>query len=193
MDGLVDHAAAFLESRRLADAPIGLDGEAADFIHGYPVLHPVPKGPHDGVRIGGEGLRDHARAPAPAVLESLRQVPVEHGHPRRDAVLEHRVGEALVEIKPALVELAVALREDARPCERKPVVPDPKVPHQGEILLVPVVVIAGGVEPVSVQDGAPAPREPVPDGFPLSVDERGALDLGRGRGYPPDEIPGEVK
>ena len=188
---LDDDAAALGEARRLPPAAVGLDREAADFVERDPVLHAVPERADDRVRVPREGVRHDARAPAALGLERLRKVPVEHRHPRGDPMLEHRVDQALVEGEALLVQRAMALGEDAGPCEGESVVADPQVAHEREILAVAVVVVARDIEGVAVVDRPLPAGVAVPHGLALSPLECGALDLGRGGGHSPGEFPGK--
>ena len=190
---LVDDLLALAAARRLATGAVAQPREAENLVQRDPVFHAVTIGAHNGVGVAGEGLRRAAHAPATAVLQHLRQVPVEHRHPRGDAVLLHRVEEPVVEIHALLVHRAVAVGQNARPRQRQPVIPDAELPHQGKILVEAPVMVAGRVERVAVEHGARLAAEGVPHRRAFAVGEGGALDLRGGRGHAPGEPGGEAK
>ena len=117
-------------------------------------------------RVLREPRRGVPVRPSPGVLERLRQVPVVQRDDRLDPVPIERVDQSAVVVESALVHGAAALRHDPGPRHREPVRADPELGHQGHVLFVPVVLIAGDVTGVAVPDLARLAAERVPDGCP---------------------------
>ena len=139
-------------------------------------------------RVFGEAQRRVAAHPAALFLQGLRQVPVVEGQVRRDAPLEQCVDQAVVEREPLLVPCPLAARLDARPGDRETVGMDPETRDQRDVLVDPVVVVAGAIAVAAVLDRAGPPAELVPDRVAPAVLVRGAFDLvGAGRDAP-DEL-----
>ena len=107
---------------------------------------------------------------------------------RADAVCHELVNERIVKIDALLVDCAGALGQDTRPGEGEAVVLDAHLLHQRDVLLEPMIVVAGDVAGMAAKDTARFMGEIVPDVSALAVLEGCALDLvGRGR-RAPDEI-----
>src|SRR5262249_816278 len=90
-----------------------------------------------------------------------------------------------VEVEALGVRLTGTFGEDARPTDGEPIRGRAQVPHQGDVLLVPVVVVVGDVAGVAVLDLARRVRVRVPDRLALAVLVPGALDLVGRRGSAP--------
>ena len=137
-------------------------------------------------RVIAEDLAGLRRAPAAKpVLERLRQVPMIERQPRLDAVLEELVDQAVVEVEPLRVRLAVAVRKQPRPGHREAIGLAAELPDERDVLLVAVIVLVGAVAGAAVLDLAGDADELVPDRDPSTVLIDRALDLiGRGRRAP---------
>jgi len=120
-------------------------------------------------------------------LEREGQVPVIERDPRRDAVGQEGVDEAVVEGDAGLVDRAAALRDDAAPRDGEAIGLEAHRLHQGNILVEPMVMVARHVGRVPLMGLARGVREGVPDAEAPAVLEPGALDLMGGRGRAPHE------
>ncbi len=138
--------------------------------------------------VVGEPADDLRVGEAAAVLQRLRQVPVEQVDQRLDARVKQGVDEALVEVEAGLVDGAGPRRQDARPADAEAIGARPEVGQQPDVLWVAVVVVAGDVARGAVGDGARLAGEGVPDRRSSAVLGRCSLDLVGGGG----EAPGEV-
>ena len=167
-------------------------GRAQRLVDGEPVLHPVAERRADHAGVLGQRVGGVPGRPAAAVLQHLRQVPVVDGDERPDTGLQQRVDQPVVEGQPGRVDRAGAVREHPRPGDGEPVRPDAELAHQRDVLGPAVVVVAGDVAGVAVVDGAGHPAERVPDRRGSPVLGRRALDLVRGGGHAPDEVPAEI-
>ena len=121
------------------------------------------------------------------LLQRLRQVEVVEGHDGRDAVSQAGVDHVVVVGDARGVDLAVTVGDDARPGDREAELVEARLGHEGDVLLVAVIVV-GGHLPVGV---ARDDRRHVLDREPLAVLVPGALALVRGAGPTPEEPLGE--
>src|SRR5437588_265373 len=129
---------------------VAVADETGHLVEREPVPHAVPQPLHDRIGVRAEGVGRRPDEPAAAVLEPLR------------------------------VRRPVALREDPGPGDRKTIVADAELPHQGGVGLVPMVVVAGNLRRVAALDAAGRGGEAVPDRLPLAILARRPLDLRRG-------------
>src|SRR6187551_1467005 len=114
--------------------------ESAELVDGEYMLHPIREMLGDVTRVFAECLRGLARFPSTdTILERLRQVPVIECGERFDAVGEQLVDEAFVEVEPLGIGRATALREDARPRDRKSIRLDAERFHELDVALVAMV------------------------------------------------------
>jgi hypothetical protein len=168
------------------------------FVQGDPVPHAVAEavGGDAGVvgeAVGGVAVEPAARAGGSAVLERLREVPVEEGGHGGDPGVEEGVDEPVVEVESGLVGGAGPGGLDAGPADREAVDVDAEVPHQGDVLGVAAVVVAGGLGGVAVADPPGRGREGVPYGRSTAALGRGAFDLEGRCGDPPGESVGQSR
>ena len=164
------------------------EGEAGRLVERHPVLDAVAQVRREQRGVVGEPAHDLRVGEAAAVLQRLRQVPVEEVDQRLDARVEQGVDEALVEVEAGLVDRAGPRRQDARPADAEAVRARAELGHQPHVLRVAVVVVAGDVARAAVGDGARLAGEGVPDRRSSAVLGRRSLDLVGGGG----EAPGEV-
>ena len=145
--------------------------------------------------VVGEPVDDLRVGEAAAVLQRLRQVPVEQVDQRLDAGVEQGVDEALVEVEAGLVDGAGPRGQDARPADAEAVGARPQLGHEPDVLRVAVVVVARDVARAAVGDRTRPSGEGVPDRRASAVLGGGSLDLvGRGGEAPREvrrEAPGE--
>ena len=151
-----------VEEQRLAGG-VGAHAVAEDrgdvgLVDRDPVLDAVGEPlAHDG-GVLGEPVDGVAVEPAAVVLERLRQVPVVERDHRLLAVLEEGVDEAVVERQPLLVGRPAPGRLDARPGDREAVAARAELLHQRDVLVDPVVVVAGDLAAAAVDDACRARR-----------------------------------
>ena len=178
-----------LHAGRVAADGVADEGRHPRLVERRPVLDAVVQPVVDRRGVLGEALGRVALGPAAAVLQRLREVPVVERDPRADALGEQRLDQPHVEVQALLVERPAAVGLQARPGEREAVPADPEVGHQGDVLLVAVVVVVGDVARVAVLHLAGGVRERVPDRRLAAVLVDGALDLvARGRGAPGEAV-----
>ena len=70
------------------------------FVQHDPVLCAVTQPAGDNLRIIGKPFSNVAVAPAAAILQRLRQIPVIKAGPRLDAATEQRIDQTVVEVQP---------------------------------------------------------------------------------------------
>ena len=175
-------AAALAPTRRVHPGGVAQVGRTPGLVVGGPDAHPVAEPVVDDRGVVGERLGGVAVQPAVAVLERLRQVPVVERGGGRDAARQRRVDQPVVVVQSPGLDPADALGHDPRPGDREAVPPGSHAGHQVQVLLVPVVGVAGhrAVQPVA--HGPGAGREGVPDRRAATVLGHRALDLVGRRG-----------
>ena len=164
------------------------EGEHGRLIERHPILDTVAQVRREQRGVVGEPAHHLRVGEAAAVLQRLRQVPMEEVDQRLDARAKQGVDEALVEVEAALVDGAGPHGQDARPADAEAVCARAQVGHQSDVLWVAVVVVAGDVAGAAIGDGARLAGEGVPDRRSSAVLGRCSLDLVGGGG----EAPGEV-
>ena len=154
-------------------------GHHVGLVDRAPVLDPVPEPERHQGGVLGEAVGGLPVQPAAAVLERLRQVPVEQRGHRLHPGGEQLVDEPVVERQPLGVRPAAALGLDPRPGDGEPVAADAEVPHQRDVLAVAVVVVAGLLAAAAVGDAAGLRAEGVPHAGAAAILVDGTLDLVR--------------
>ncbi len=172
---------------------VAQEGGAPRLVQGGDPRDPVAQRAADDVGELGEVVRGLPVEPAATVLEHLGEVPVVEREHRGDVAFEQPVHQSLVEVEPGLVDLAGAVGEHARPGDREPVGAEPERGHQVQVLLHPVVVVAGDVAVVAAVDLAGSPAERVPDARRAAVLGGSPLDLERSRAGAPGEAFGKLE
>lgn len=109
-----------------------------------------------------------------------------------DAARLAAIDEAVVEIQPLLVDRPETIRNDARPGDGETIGLDTHVLDEIEILLPAIIMIAGNIAIVTLEDMARHIAEGVPDGGLAAIRLRGAFDLERGGRDAEQEIAGET-
>jgi hypothetical protein len=112
-------------------------------------------------------------------------------HERLDLVGKQLVDEPVVEIEAGRVHAAPSFGQDPRPGDREPESVQTEVPHQRDVVAVPVVEVARDESGVPGPDLARCRREAIPDALAAAVFGRRPLDLVRGGRGTPDEFSGE--
>lgn len=161
------------------------------FVQRGPVPDAVAQARGDDARVVREPVRAIAGGPAAALVQRLRQVPVEQGRERRDAGREQAVDQPVVEVEPGSVHAAGALGQHAAPGDAEAVGAQAQFAHQRDILAPAPVVVAGDVAGVAACDAARLVREHVPVAGTGAVGQRRALDLVGRRGGSPEEPGGK--
>ncbi len=176
------------QPRRMDAVGMAEEGEDGRLVERHPILDTVAQVRREQRGVVGEPAHDLRVGEAAAVLQRLRQVPVEQVDQRLDARAEQGVDEALIEVEAGLVDGASPRGQDARPADAEAICARPQIGHQPDVLWVAVVVVAGDVARAAVGDGARLAGEGVPDRRSSAVLGRRSLDLVGGGG----EAPGEV-
>ena len=164
------------------------EGKDGRFIERHPILDPVTEGRREQRGVIGEPADDLRVGEAAAVLQRLRQVPMEQVDQWLDARRQQGVNEALVEVEARLVDRAGPRGQHARPADAEAIGARPQIGHQPDVFRVAVVVITRDIAGAAIRDRAGSAGEGVPDRRPATVLGRCSLDLVRGGG----EAPGEV-
>ena len=164
------------------------EGKDGRLVERHPILDAVAQGRREQRGVVGEPAHDLRVGEAAAVLQRLRQVPMEQVDQWLDARVEQGVDEALVEVEAGLVDGAGPRGQHARPADAEAIGARPQVGHQPDVLRVAVVVVAGDVAGAAIGDRARLAGEGVPDRRSPAVLGRCSLDLVGGGG----EAPGEV-
>ena len=115
----------------------------------------------------------------------------------RDRLAQQLVDEAVIEAEAGTVDRAGSVGEHARPGNREAVRVEAELRHQGDILAVAVVVVAGNVAGVAIPDPAGRVSEAIPDALTTPIRLDAALDLVGRRSCAPHEpcrefLPGHV-
>ena len=97
--------------------------------------------------------------------------------PRFDLDFDSCVDQSVVKGDPGGVHRAATRRQDARPCDRKPMGADPKPAHLIDVLGIVMVMIAGDVAAVAIGNAANLSAISVPDARAAPVLLHGAFDL----------------
>ena len=143
------------------------EGEDGRLVERHPVLDAIAQVRREERGVVAEPAHDLRVGEAAAVLQRLRQVPVEQVDQRLDARVEQGVDEALVEVEARLVDGAGPRGQDARPADAEPVCARPELGHEADVLRVPVVVVTRDVARAAIGDRARlgarrCPRSTVP-------------------------------
>ena len=151
---------------------------------------PVAQPPAHQVGELGEALGRLAHGPAAAPAQPLGQLPVVERRHRLQPPLQHPVDQPVVEVDAFPVDLH-AVGHHPRPGRREAVGVEARVAHQVEVRLPAVVVVAGDLPVLAVDDVAGDLGEGVPVGAAGPAVGM-ALDLVGGGGGGEEEALGEV-
>src|SRR5579884_3117525 len=185
---LVHASARECQTGRLGPGAVAFVGEAGKFIDSEEVVHAIRKAPRHESGVIGEGFDRLLRLPtADPVLQRMRQIPVEQGHKRLDALGQQFVGHAVVMIDGFGVGLARAFRKDTRPRDGVAVALSPNRFQQPDVFLVTVVVVHRHVAGVAVVHLARRTSIRIPNGRFSPVFGCGPFDLVRSRCTAPQE------
>src|SRR5215217_6242894 len=102
--------------------------------------------------------------------------------------LSQAVDKPAVEVEAVLVGLTAPLGLDAGPGHGEAVGLHPELGHQVEVFFQAVILVAGDVTRITVEDLARGMAERVPDGRATAAFGYGALDLVSGRRRAPQEV-----
>ena len=169
--------------------PVSEHGEDRGFVEGREALDPIAVVTRNQRGVVGKPAGTISIGPSATIIERLRKIPVIKTNPSLDSGCQQGIDEPIVEGEPSLIDHPTAGREDARPGDRKPVGPGPELAHEGDVLGIAMVVVAGDVPGFAIGDAALLPAERVPDAWPAPIFVDGALDLIARRGDTPDELP----
>ena len=142
VEGRVRALLGILQRRRVVADEVPAHDEPLGLVECRPVAHAIAEAleAHPGVvLVGAGGLLVE---PAAKILPVLREVPMVDGHERLDVELDAGVDEAVVEGDALLIDLALAVLDDARPREREAVGVLAALCHGLDILAVAVIVVA---------------------------------------------------
>ncbi len=167
---------------------VAQNADAPRLVVGDPVLDPVAQGGADHAGVLDERLGRGPRRPAAGILEGLWQIPVVKGDEGRDVGRQQAVNQPAVELQPGLIDPAAAVGQDARPGDGEAVGAQAERLHQFDVLRPAVVVVAGDVAGVPLENVARRVGEAIPDRLPFAVLVPGALDLVRGRRRAPHKV-----
>ncbi len=193
--GDADRRRPVTQPRRVHAVGVAQECEHGRLVERHPVLDTVAQARRDQRRVVAEPAHDLGVGEAAAVLQCLRQVPVEQVDERLDAGVQQGVDEAPVEVEAELVDAADSHRQHPRPAHAEAIRPRPQIGDQPDVLLVAVVVVAGHIARAAIRDRARTPGEGIPDRRSAAVLGCRSLDLVGGGGEAPAEVsrkgPGE--
>src|SRR5262249_14728118 len=141
------------------------------------MLHAVAEPPSHDARVIRERCGRIAIEPTALLLQRLRQVTMVEAEPRRDAVRDEPIDQALVKVEAALLDRAAAGRQNARPRGRKPISGKIAACEQIDVVAPAVIVVAGDIARIAILHAPRRVREDVPEAFAASVFVDSALDL----------------
>ena len=179
-------------ARRMDAVEMAEPDRTPGLVEGRHRIEPVAEPGDRRLGVALEGVGRRTRRPAAVAHQRQRQVPVVERREGLDAARLQPVDEPIVEIEPLLVDRPGAFRNDARPGDREAVGLDAEALDQVEILVQPVIVIAGDIAVVTAMDPARHVRERVPDRGLAAIGLRRALDLEGGGRHAEDEIAGKA-
>jgi len=171
------------QQRRIGDTGcvtaqrISEQGEHRGLVEGRKPVDPIAVAPRHQGGVIGKPAGAVTNGPAAEIVEILRQIPVIQAEPGLDSRRQQRVDEAVIECQPRLVGVTAAVRQDARPGDRKPIGVDAEIAHQRNVLGPTMVMIAGGVAGIAVGDAPDLAAKGVPDAGASTVFTHGAFDL----------------
>src|SRR5262249_33154620 len=142
-----------------------------------PMLDAVAQALGHHARVISEFCGRIAIEPAALILQRLRQVPMIEAQPRREAVRDEPIAQALVKVEAARLDRAAARRQNARPRGRKPISGKIAACEQIDVVAPAVIVVAGDIAGIAVLHAPRRVGEDVPDAFAASVFVDGAFDL----------------
>jgi hypothetical protein len=116
---------------------------------------------------------------------------MKEGHKRTDVVLEELINEAIVELETFFVHRAVRPADDTGPGNGKPVGLQFYFFHEGDILLIAMVVIAGDPAGRTIRYLSRHIAKIIPDGRHFPVLVPGPLDLVGCGGRAPEKLFGK--
>ena len=166
-------------------------GDHPGLVEGHPVPDPIPEPGLHRRGVVGERMRRAPYPPPALLLEALREIPVEERDERLDAGFQQPVHQPVVEVQTYLVDQTPPLWHHPGPGHREPVGRQSQILHDPDVFPPPVVVVAGHITRVAVQNPPGSPAETVPDALRSPVLGHRSLDLVRGRGHPPEKTVGE--
>jgi hypothetical protein len=143
-------------------------------------------------RIVGKPVRAVAVQPSTTVIERRGQIPVVERHVRRDAIFEQRIDQSPIEVEAAFVHGATTSRQHATPRDAEAIRVEAELTHQGDVVAIPSIVIAGDIASLTVRGAPRRTREAMPDARTRTIGERRAFDLIRGRRCSPEKPVGEA-
>ena len=156
-----------------------------------PMLHAVAEPPSHHARVICERCGRIAIEPAALLLQRLRQVPMIDAQPRRDAVRDEPIDQALVKVEAARLDRAAARRQNARPRGRKPISGKIAACEQIDIVAPAVIVVAGDIARIAVLHAPRRMGEGIPDAFAASIFVDRAFDLIARRRRAPYKVRGK--
>jgi hypothetical protein len=184
----LDRRRPMAQPRRVHALGVAQEGEDGRLVERHPILDTVAQARREQRGVVAEPAHDLRVGEPAAVLQGLRQVPVEQVDERLDARLQQGVDQAPVEVEAELVDAPGSHRQHPRPAHAEAIRTSPEIGHQPDVLRVAMVVVAGHVARAAIRDRAVAPGEGVPDGRSSTVLGRRSLDLVGGGGEAPAEV-----
>jgi len=102
--------------------------------------------------------------------------------------LQQGIHKSIIEVQSSSIDAARSLGQDPGPRDREAVTLQPQGLHQGHILPVEMIVVAGPITRVIPPDRMRLVGKHIPDGETFALIEGSALDLIRGCCSAPDEV-----
>src|SRR5215211_1838665 len=177
---------------RVDSLAIAQPGRDPGLVQGDPERNRVTERLVNDPGVLGEPLARLPHGPSAAIFQRLRQVPVVERQHRFYGALPQALYELAVVVETLLVCETVPLRLYPGPGHGEAVGLQPEVGHEIEVFFEAVVLVAGDIAGVAVENLSGGVGEGVPDRGSAAVLVHGSLDLvGRCR-RAPQEILGKI-
>src|SRR5215217_2015546 len=163
-------------------------GRDPGFVQGDPEPDTIREGLVDDARVLCKAIARVPVGPAAHILQRLRQVPVVEREHRFDRALPQAVDEPAVEVEASLVGVTAPFGLDAGPGHREAIGMYPELGHQVEVFFQAVILVAGDVPRIVVDDLARGMAERVPDGRAAAAFVHRTFDLVGGCRRAPQEV-----
>ena len=155
-------------------------------VDGEPIFNPVTKVAGNHTSVLSKGI--HCRSIQPGIFQRGRQIPMIEGCHGCDPGFQQTVHQPAVEIQPGRVDPAPTFRQNTRPTKRKTVIWITQRLHDLDVFLPTMVVVAGDISGITIQDFSWCMRKDIPNGFALAIFVDCPFNLIRSSGCSPHEV-----
>ncbi len=142
--------------------------------------------------VVGERICGLPVVPPASIFEVLGKIPVVERRHAPDTVCLELLTEVDVVLEPLLIDRPINVYDDPWPGDGESVRLEAELGHEGNVLLVSVILVGGESPIITTHDGPKFVGEGIPDGRDPSIFGDGALYLVARGGAAPEEITVEV-